>query len=490
VSGEIVVFSLYRSAAVVLMVGLLTMLFWRSLPPGLPADHKRRLVRLVILAFAVKLAIVMVWYQTEGGLYIDPSVSDQGEYLRGGTYIAAQIGDGELLPSMPAEMSNASPGYHYVVGVVLAAFGDDPFMVSATNVVLSVALSCLIYHVALSFADQRVATIALLLSLAYPQYVSASYFVLKDIAATFLVVVVMWGLCAGKGTKRMLVVALAVMVMAYFRFGQALVVGGLALGQLMLGTFAGSGRARRVAFLAATTAALAGSLASASIGGYDVGTIGFTTNVSAYHTSDPGFLEGERLHLSLSSLGSIAMAVLTRPVTFAAYAAETVFHTFWGPPYLYSRSGPNLHPYAPGEPPYRVLLESASGLFLAGLMPLVATGWLKSLKTTRRHTFFLWAFPVVWTMVLVFTGTVIRWRLPMIPCVLLLASLGWTSRARLRAVYPLYAIGFAVVVAVNASLGDSAVVGKAVATASAALLWALVLKQTALGRWFSHTWTR
>ena|GEM_PF-3778477 len=473
--------SLYRGVVVIGILGLMLRLFWKSLSPDISEQEKQQLVWMVTVAFALKTGLVLIWYASVGGLYVDSSVSDQEIYIWGGEYITAQITSGNLFPSLPPQLEHASPGYYYVLGILFTLFERNPIVASLFNTFLSIVLSILIYHLAHSLSGHWVAATALLLNLAYPQYISASYFVLKDITITFLLAVLFWGLYVLKGMLPIPVIVIVMATMAYFRFTQALIGAVLIFGQLMLGTLIARQRIKSFFLLLVTIALLVTFFASVQIGGYTLSNIGYSTNVLAYHVRNSMFLHGERLDFSFRSLTSLARTIGANWTAFLYHSAESLFHTFWGPPYLYSRSGPNLHPYNPTEPPFRVLLESAGAFMMTALMPFVFYGWSEVAREKTAESFFLWTYPLVWVLLLIFSGNSYRWRLPIIPILLLFAALGISKWRQVRPFYPLYVMAFTLLVAVNASLNQYLIVGFSTGSVTLVFLVAMAIWKWHLG---------
>jgi len=122
--------------------------------------------------------------------------------------------------------------------------------------------------------------------------------------------------------------------------------------------------------------------------------------------------------------------------------------------YIYARSGPTLHPYYPTESAFRALLESTSGLLVGLLMPMIVYGIVYCLRYKKRESFLFYAFTITTTLSLLLIGNVLRWRLPMMPFVLMFAAVGSIVYFRkIKGLYPLYISLYAILIGLNASRG-------------------------------------
>jgi hypothetical protein len=104
VSSEGIVWTAYRGVATAGIAAGILLLFWKSLPPSLPSESRRRLVYIVCAAVLLKVFVLLFWYADVRGVYVDPSVQDQYAYMRGGEYVAAQLHQG-VLPPPPARVT-------------------------------------------------------------------------------------------------------------------------------------------------------------------------------------------------------------------------------------------------------------------------------------------------------------------------------------------------------------------------------------------------
>lgn len=447
---------IFDISSVIAVIYLIIRIFSRSLPQKLDHYERSKLLRIVYIGIIFKIGLILVWYLYAGGLEVNPSVSDIVDYDRGGLDIADRLRSG-ILYTPNITFSTGSDnylGYYYFVGIIYALFGHFHIIVSIFNGLASICIALLMYHVAASIFDHKIAKLTLIFNLFYPQFISASYFILKDIMITFLVAAIAWSLSKKQRFTSFILTITLLVILLFFRMPLAIIIGVLiifhytfsqiSISRGFIKSFVLPSLAATLFIIVITQVKLGEKTA--------LSRFGYTTNIQAYHTESPGFLEEERVSMDIQGFLHVADKIIDYPSTFIHYTLESIFHIFWGPPYLYSRSGPTLHPYFPNETIFRSLLESLSGLFTAFLIPMILYGGIYSFKFRKKETFLFYSFIILMTLTLIFTGNVFRWRLPIMPFVLMFGAVGCMNFFIIKPFYIIYILMFNLLVAANATL--------------------------------------
>lgn len=445
--------TMFNIAVVIAIIVLIVKLFMRSIAKDLDHSQKLSLFRLLLIGATFKIGLILLWYAWVGGLEINPSVSDIYFYDYTGRMLADNFRKGMFF-TLPTVVENSYPGYPYFLGITYSLFGHSYMMASILNALCSVLLAILMYHIADSIFGHRIAKFTFTLNLFYPQFVSASYYLLKDMLVTFLTVGIAWSIYTYRDRKilQLIMSIFFITIMLFFRLSQAMIV--LIIAVISLFLLRLDKKPRRIWSISSPLLIMLIIVFIFNIWqGGNISNIGMITSVPVSEEVK-GWLGTVRLEFNFSTFGKIWNIIAVNPFIFAISAAETIVRTFYGPFYLYARVGPTLKPYYFTESGFRAILETFSGLMIGFLMPMVSWGLLHCIKKKRRESFFLYTLIVVWCFILIFVGNMYRWRLPMMPFVLTLAAIGISRFPRkFKQLYTLYICLYISFIALNASAG-------------------------------------
>lgn len=431
-------------------------------------NEQRSLLKWFWVGVTIKATIVLVWYLVAGGHEFNPSVADSEGYDQKGWELATSFLSGDFaLLSLPPFLQDQYPGFYYWVGLIYAPFGHHHILVSLFNVLLSVWMAVMLFEVSQTLSDPGSAKYTLIYAMMYPQFVSASYLILKDLFVAFLATLGLWAVYVPRRLSIKVIAFLGVLaLLGTVRAPLAVIFG--ALGVIQFWFMAPEmSRARKAVALVLVLLGFAAVGTQLSVGEISPFERGLTTRAEIGELSP---LEGIRWTFSWQSASDLGTIIVSSPVSFFRYAVATSIRFFYGPFFLYAQGGPNLHPYDPGETVFRSLLECLSGLFVGLLMPMIAIGWLRCVRERGRETFLLSAWLMAGILMLILVGALVRWRLPFIVVALAFAAMGSSGIREIRGLYWAYFLLYALLIGANATLQQGLLLPKAAGVAFAVLL--------------------
>ena len=462
------------SVALVTGIYLILRLFSKSLSSQFEAKEVNRLILIVLTAIVLKLAITGIWFlHVRHAFFIhEGKLKDSGLYDIAGQHLASYFKRGVFFRPEWLDIYGEYIGFPYYLGLVYTLFGHSQIMVSCLNALASVITALLVFQIALAvFNDKRIAVMALIFNLFYAQYISQSYYILKD---TFLLLLVMifWHQVINIGRDRdrwfnyLGLVALACWI--YFmrsplavivvllggthlivRLGfkeRRIVKAGLLLlvsmaGVIYLGTFAP--RSRTV---------------FEKIEEIPIGQAGYRGE------GTPAYLEGT------VGVKEIATRIIANPFLAATDTLRSIFLIYWGPPYFYQRTGPRLF-YAYDK---FIFYDNLGAIMRILLMPMVIYGFLYCLRYKKQESFLLYGFLAVWTLAMIVTGSDERWNIELMPFTLVFGAVGAVNFEKVKPFYLIYLLIFNLFIMANATLHDGLIVAKPLLVLTAGgILWGL-----------------
>jgi 4-amino-4-deoxy-L-arabinose transferase-like glycosyltransferase len=450
--------AIFNISAIIVIIVLTIKIFYSSIPESFDESWKRRILFILISAIILKLTIMGIWYLKVGhSFYIqEGSTKDSGLYDWAGQVLASYFKQGIFFRPEFYRAYGQTLGVHYYNGFIYALFGHYHIMVSIFNTLAAVILALLMFHIGLSlFQDKKVAYYCLLFNLFYPHYISQSYYVLKDILLLFLTVLFCWLVVrVSKNRNRLLDYLWLLMIAGWLYFMRSpmaitlLVIAGL---HLVVGT--GFKERRRLKTLLLLLICLGAILSLGKL--QPEGRSGFEriedfTTESYRRIATPHYLIGakgpkEILFRSIKNLPSALKDFI-----------QGIILIYWGPTYFYQRSGANLF-YAYGK---FVFWENLGAIMRLFLMPMVIFGFFYSLRRKTTEAFLFYGFTVIWTFALIYTGSVERWAMDVMPFTLMFGAVGTVNFQRIKPFYILYILLLNICLAGNITLHHELVVAK------------------------------
>jgi len=411
---------------------------------------------LLSAGIVLKLVIIVIWYMVVGGYELNPSIIDSWSYHLHGQRIASSLRNFELLELYEIHklLETRAGGTHFsfYVGIIYAFFGPYHIVVSICNTLLAVWLAIMVLEITANISKSANAGIyAFTGAMFYPHFISGSYFLLKGVVASFLVTGILWFIyCSNRSFGKMLGIVFFITLLSFIRVPLALIVGGMVALIIIHNPnmlFKNVNTRNNKFFKKVTTLFLISGFVFA------VTQITFVdkTITSYGYSLDGTGDEYVRFTAQGGGLKEAAGYFGRRPVLLIRRILSTFIRIFYGPFFLYASTGVNLAPYHPSEVGFRAVLECFGGAFTGLLMPMIVFGWWYIFKKHRLEVI-IWGFPCIWIMAMVMAGTIIRWRLPMMPIVFILFGIGmFQSRHKIRQIYMLYILAYGFFISINVS---------------------------------------
>jgi hypothetical protein len=403
---------------------------------------------------AIKISVICAWYLIAGGQEFNPSVDDSAVYDSIGTY----IGDSLRNFVLPSLSEHDRMGFACIMGMLYAIFGNYHIVISLYNALLSVWMAMMIFEITYKIGKNYQAGIyAYIAALFYPHFVSASYLLLKDMTATFLLVAVLWALyCVEKTKTKLILLSITIFILAYVRIQMAGIAIVLSLITVTL---------RRdiifekwpiknnfinyfIVILLIVSIGTGFWLSDINMAQISLEEKGYTLPDS----NEGGVMPQEDIRITMTGEGfaNVLIYIAAKPVLLIRSLVATFIRIFFGPFFLLAAEGVNLTPYAPNEVGFRAVLESLGGLYTGLILPYIIFGFLYFMRKHRRDVF-IWIFPILWVFIMTLVTPIIRWRLPMIALTFILFGMGFQFSSRINRYFPLYFIMLIFALAFNAS---------------------------------------
>jgi hypothetical protein len=470
------------------MVWWLSRLLVRTLPQDESVFERRSFLHWFWAGVALKIIIIVAWYLVVGGHEFNPSVGDAEGYDALGWNLATSFREGNFyLLSLPPFLQDQNPGFYYWVGLVYALFGHHHILISLWNSLFSIWSAVLVFQSCRVLFGLQAAKYSFVLVLFYPQFISASYYILKDVMVTFFVTSCVWAVYVPKRrAHRFVLLLIALFCLSQFRPQLSIIIGSLGFIQLWLLMWKSEKQRQAIICgLASLTVLFMGT----HMGSGDGPLIGQTTKipyVAPTSKDDSGLVEGVRLTFSLESIQEVSRVIMAKPLTFFYQSIYATARLFYGPFFLYAREGPNLRPYDPYESGFRTIMESGSGFQTGLAMPMIIIGLLYCLWVRGRDAFLLYMWIFAGCAMLILVGVIIRWRLPLMPTVLSFGGFGLTVWERIKPIYPIYIMLFILLIVANATLLEGMIVPKcAVFVMALFMLWYFLKRPSVKSRLFN-----
>lgn len=443
---------------VLTIIVLILRQFLKSLPSELSIRERKELFWMVILGIGFKFGVVLGWYFLREH-NLDAVWKDTYIYEEGGWYLATQFKDFVFYRPGFEKIYGFYPGYYYFVGIIYALFGHYGWMVSIFNTLTTIVFALLTYFIAYQIFDGRVARLALIFNLFFPNYIPFSFYILKDAVTVFLVVSIGWGVFKAMKVKNpfyWLISLLFSVLLYFFRPHLAVVVVGVCGLHSIFSGFKRGGFLKSlltVATILVTLIYLGGYIQPGGRSTFErireirLGTSGYGGEQL------PPFLEGAQ------GFSEIFSRIISNPEGFIKYSVKETTLALFGPTYFYARSGPALF-YKYGR---FVFWDNLTALFKFFLLPPILYGFLYLIRKKKRDIFLIYGFPIIWALGLYFNPDWFRWYMPAMPFVLIIGALGWTKFDKIKPFYIPYLLLLNLLVIANATLYDSLIVVKPLA---------------------------
>ncbi len=439
-------------------------------------------IRLVVgISIALRIGIATVWFLNVGHSLGGESTSDAQSYWADGTYLAQQFRDLDFdLPRLSSEITHEYFGYPLFLGTVFSIGGDQQMLGSFANQFLVVGAGLLAYAMARRYLDPRAGMPALVLNMFYPQYLSAGFFLLKDILITFITVLITFATLEmrnpSKTVKRGVLFLLGVAALMFLRRQMAVMLGFIGVTYLALSLLNRNTVRARTRLLGVLAGVVIGVIILGSVVTWQDRSVlsswdEITTQVVIYRVEQQDLLVGAQ------SPQEALDRSLDNPGVFAFHVAQSAILTFWGPTNWYARNDTSIHP----------IWENMGAMMLTVIMPFVLLGLFRALRQRPLETMPMWGLVLATFMSVVFAGGITRWRLPMMPVVFGFGAYGLLSWRRWRALYPMYLVLFAALAIYNWSplIGQITVIGTLASFAVTLGATLLLQQRSSLRRRFS-----
>jgi hypothetical protein len=434
------------SALGFIIYGIVT-LFRRTLPAAIEPPYARKLLQFLALGIVTKALVILMWYVAAGGQEVNDSLLDIISYDAYGRMVADYLRHFELPPLIVEEFAYFS----YIVGFCYAIFGEYHIVVSIYNMIVTILIAIMVFHIAYKVTGNRsVSMYAYVLVMFYPHFMSASYYILKDVSVAFAVVGAAWSLYCRKTFRGILISFLIfTLMLIYLRAPLGVMVLILGFVQLYINTFSKDDRRhylKKVFFVGSVILIATFTLHNVNVADKPLSDFGYTIQEVEQETGG----EPLRFEFTLGTMTDILHLLVSHPFLFLKNLVIATIRTFYGPFFLYAQTGPTLQPYDPSEVGFRAVLEATSGMLTGLLMPMIIYGFYSCVRFTGRRTFLLWSFVLIQLILLVWAGIILRWRLPLIPMVMIFAGIGLLNyAAKLKRFYTLYVILFVLGATIN-----------------------------------------
>jgi hypothetical protein len=433
---------IFNIIAVTTIIGLILKWFSKC--------EQSKLLWLLLSVIIIKLFIVIGWYIIAGDNLDDVWV-DTYYYDWAGQYLANYFRDFIFYKTSFMDLFGSYIGSYYYIGIIYTLFDHYPLMVSIINTLAGIVIAILIYKIAVFLFDRKIAKWTFIFNLFYPYYIHISYYLLRDMLVTFLVVTSTWNLLRTKtGQVRYYLFLISSIFVLYFvRSPLAIILLGLCGLHLIFEFNFGHNKILKTLFVTIVSIFLF------------VGFSGFIqpsgrtafekiTDIRIEETeSTASFLEDAQ------GIEEILSRVKANPLAFLKHSLRDTILIFWGPFYFCSSSGPALfHKYG-----RFIFWENLRSLFMFFLMPMVIYGGYHCFRYKKKETFIFYSFTVTLIFILMFMGNVLRWGLPMMPFVLMFGAVGVTYFNKIKPFYLIYILMLNLLVFMNATLKESTIMG-------------------------------
>jgi len=455
---------IFNIIAITIIVILIIRLFSKSIPESFDEKWKRKLVVILAVAIIIKLTIASIWNLKIGhSLYIHDGIpKDSAIYHLVGQELARYFKQFIFYKLDLLKIYGKQLGYHYLVGIIYVIFGHYHIMVSIIGTLSSIVMAILMFHIAYHLFNEKIAYWTFVFNLFYPHYVSASYYILKDIWILFLITLFGWLTIKTKEKKGRLISYLWPLIIAaavyFFRPPLALILIGAGGLHLILESSFKERKVVKAIFvlLICLTVIIGvgrlslpyGRSSFEKIGDFQIGQEGY------FGEPAPGYLEGAR------GPKEIIFRIITNPAAALKDFVRGTILIYWGPTYFYQRSGANLF-YAYDN---FVFWENLGGIMRIFLMPMVIFGFFYCLRKKKAETFLFYSFFIIWTSsMIIIVSRALRWILCLMPFTLMFGAIGVDNFNKIKPFYILYILFLNILIVANITLCDNLIVAKPLA---------------------------